>query len=232
MKDWNILTEEELYNLSDEQIEIYKKLLYAQNGIQFPEEPKPIDEINIPKDKTVYKIENLSEVYFGDLSEATGIVEALKKCKALCHTEYARSYTNQYIDNGRPVDYYKNPVNFDINATEFYSKKKMLECQETLETYRRLREQYNKDEEEYNNLQNKAIEVTQEFIERLNNARTTIQHRIKLARKYYLDYLPLANNDSTIAMNFLKKAYSVSDEDVKYIQNHEKEYTDDLNNQA
>ena len=31
MKDWNKLTYEELNNLSDEQIEFYKKLLYAQS---------------------------------------------------------------------------------------------------------------------------------------------------------------------------------------------------------
>ena len=59
MKDWNKLTYEELASLNDVQIDIYKKLLYAQNGIQFPEKPKEIDEVNIPKDVTAYKIEHL-----------------------------------------------------------------------------------------------------------------------------------------------------------------------------
>lgn len=224
MKDWNKLTYEELASLSNEKIEIYKKLLYAQNGIQFPEKPKDINEVNIPKDAIVYKIEHLNELLFGSLDEARAVVDAIKKCKTIHHIEYAGNYSNTYVTTGYPVDYYKNAINLEINTQTYYSKEKMLECQETLDAYRKLRTKYEEDKKAYENINAKAIEVTQDFLDKLSEAREIISHRNSLTRKYYLDYLPLSDNNYEIAMNFLKKAYNVSEEDEKYINNHKKDY--------
>ena len=225
MKDWNKLTYEELNNLSDEQIEFYKKLLYAQNGVRFPERPKEIDTVNIPKDKTIYIVEHLGSSYsgisFGSLEEAKKVVDVLKTCKSLGHIE---SKTDKYFELGTPKDYYGKHIDFNIKTEEVYSKEKYLEVQETLNTYKKLREQYNKDKEEYDKIYSKAIEVTQEFIDKLEKARELISHRQRLFNKYYFDYLPLADNNSKIAMGFLKKAYTVSEEDEYYINKHKEDY--------
>ena len=161
---------------------------------------------------------------FYGLDEARAVVECLKKCKTICHSNYIGNYSNTYLENGMPLDYYNNPQSFDINTQEYYSKEKMLECQETLDTYRKLRDKYNNDKKEYEKINAKAIEVTQEFLDKLDNARETIRHRENLARKYYLDYLPLADNNSKIAIGFLKKAYTVSEEDESYINKHKEDY--------
>lgn len=225
MKDWDKLTYEELNDLSDEQIEVYKKLLYAQNGIRFPEEPKEIDTVNIPKNKTVYLIEHLGTSYsgisFGSLEEAKKVVDVLKTCKSLGHIEHK---TDKYFELGTPKDYYGKPVDFNITTEEVYSKEKYLEVQQTLNTYKKLREQYIKDKEEYNEICSKAIEVTQKFIDKLEEARELICHRKNLSDRYYLDYLPLTDGNSKIAMNFLKKAYTVSEEDEAYINKHKEDY--------
>ena len=225
MKDWSKLTYEELCNLTDEQIEFYKKLIYAQNGIQFPEKPKEIDTVNIPKDKTIYCINNIGNSYngicFGSLEDAKFIVDALKKCKTLGHIE---SKTSKYFELGAPKDYYGDTQDFNISTEEVYSKEKYLKVQETLNTYAKLRNQYSKDKDNYEKVYSKAIEVTQDFIDKLEEARELISHRKKLSSKYYLDYLPLADNNSEIAMNFLKKAYTVSEEDEAYINKHKEDY--------
>ena len=36
-------------------------------------------------------------------------------------------------------------------------------------------------------------------------------------RKFKYDYLPLSNGDETIAINFMDKAYSLTDEQKEYI---------------
>lgn len=227
IKDWSKLSYEELNDLSDEQIEFYKKLIYAQNGIKFPEKPKEVDEINIPKDKTVYRINNVGDSYrgicFESLEEAKTIVDALKRCKTLGHTEYK---TDKYFELGTPRDYYNKPTDFNITTEEVYSKEKYLEVQETLNTYNNLRKQYDKDKKAYEEIYSKAIEVTQTFIDKLNEAREIVNHRKDVSDKYYLDYLPLANNNEEIAMNFLKKAYTVSEEDELYIKNHKEGYVE------
>ena len=85
IKDWQKLSEEELNNLSEKEVEFYKKLLYAQEGIEFPEKPKEIDSINIQPDKTVYMVSFLDDIYFEELGEAKVVIETLKKCKTLGH---------------------------------------------------------------------------------------------------------------------------------------------------
>lgn len=227
IKDWSKLSYEELNDLSDEQIEFYKKLIYAQNGIKFPEKPKEVDEINIPKDKTVYLINNVGSSYngicFESLEEAKNVVDVLKRCKSLGHIEHK---TDRYFELGTPRDYYNNTIDFNITTEEVYSKEKYLEVQETLSIYKNLKKQYDEDKKHYEEIYSKAIEVTQTFIDKLNEARKIINHRKAISDKYYLDYLPLADNNEEIAMNFLKKAYTVSEEDELYVKNHKEDYVE------
>lgn len=221
MKKWQELTTEELANLTDEQIDKYKKLMYAEKGIQFPEKPKEIDKVNIPEDLIVYKIYGLSSYdgpVFGSLDDAKKVLECLNSCKSLGHLESKNS--EQYFDLGTRRDYYGKNEPLEINTTQVYSKEKYLEVQDTLVQYKNLREQYKKDKEHYEEIYNKAIEATEEFCEAINNAKSIMYHRENLASKYYCDYLPLADNNSEIAMNFLKKAYTVSEEDEQYILNN------------
>lgn len=221
MKDWDKLTIEELAALTDEQVEIYKKLLYAQNGIRFPVEPKEPNTINIPKDKTVYRINLIGfDILFGDFQEAVHVSNFLKNCKSVCHFEYTNTWQNRYIVEGTPKDYNNNNIEFTVEAEEAYSKKKFLEVQENLNTITKLNEQYSEDKSEYDETVRKAIEVTQDFLDKLDEARNTIARRKTLTFKYYNDYLPLAENNGDIAMSFLEKAYCLNDDDKAFILSH------------
>lgn len=228
MKDWNKLTVEELAALTDAEVETHKKLLYAQNGIEFPEEPKEIDDTNIPCDMTVYFVQNLGSswngICFSSLEEAKHVADVVRECKTVGHISHKNG--GNIFEPGTETEWNGNHKDFSITTEEAYSKKRFSEVQETLATYAKLREQYGKDKKDYERIYSKAIEVTEEFIERLNDARETIKKRNRLAEKYWLDYMPLADNNRDIAMNFLKKAYTVSDEDEAYVKNHEKDYTE------
>ena len=39
MKEFSLLTNEEIYDLTPEAIDTYKKLVLAENGVKFPENP-------------------------------------------------------------------------------------------------------------------------------------------------------------------------------------------------
>lgn len=221
MKDWDKLTIEELAALTDKQIETYKKLLYAQNGIAFPVEPKEPNAINIPKDKTVYRINLVGpDILFADFEEAVRVSNFLKNCKSVCHLKYTNNWQNRYIVKGTPRDYNNNNQEFRIEAEEAYSEKKFLEVQENLNTINKLNEQYTKDKAEYDKTLKQAIDVTQDFLDKLDEARNIMARRNSLTFKYYNEYLPLAENNKDIAMSFLEKAYSLSDEDKEFILSH------------
>lgn len=220
MKDWKELTDEELASLTEEQIEIYKKLIYAEEGIKFPVKPKEIEISDTPKDTIVYSIKNITSdwangILFTSFEEATAVAELLSKCKSLGHRKIDNS--EKYFELGRPKDYNGNPTDFVVSSEWIYSKNTFIKNKQVLLSKQRLLEQYNADMKEYEDNLRKANEVTKEFEDKLENARKIMSHREYLYDVFYNDYMPLADQDT--ALKFLKKAYTVSDEDELYIIN-------------
>ena len=220
MKEWQKLTYEELASLSDEQVEIYRKLIYAEKGIKFPIEPKEVVITDTPKDLTVYSISNITSdwtngILFTSLEEATAVAELLAKCKSLGHRKIDNS--QKYFELGSPKDYNGNPTDFDVSPEKIYSKDTFIKNKQALLSKQRLLEQYNEDKREYEDNLRLANEATEEFETKLEEARKTMSHREYLYDVFYTDYMPLTDQDT--AIKFLKKAYTVSDEDELYIIN-------------
>ena len=87
-----------------------------------------------------------------------------------------------------------------------------------------LKESHRKELNHYKDMKNlyedsikRKLLATNSFYNKLSAAQTAMSYRKKLARLYVDEYLPLAEGNETMAMGFLKKAYTVSDEDEQYI---------------
>ena len=232
MKDWKLLSEEELAALTDEQVAFYKKLLYAENGIKILEKPCEPEELKEPCDITLYYVKGIGNAYgdnwgFASLEEAKEFAEFLKKSKSLGHTEYKDKcgYNNKYFEPGlKESGYYDRESSYTICTKEVFSKEKFLQMQSQMGVYENLKNQYNKDKKEYDDEQSRAIEVTQDFFDTLNNAHNTIRRRKSFADKFYEDYLPVADNNYEMAMTFMRKAYpTITDADEQYIRDHKPE---------
>lgn len=223
IKDWNKLTIEELDALTPEQEVFYQKLLLAEAGVAIVEKPNEIDTVETPEDLTVYFIPNFSEnIYFKSIGEAEAVLDTLRKCPSLGHLEYQEKsgYDKKYFEPGAPVDYFGRPKIMEIQAKAVYSKEVFRQMQDTLVINERLRKQYHKDKEEYEKNLSASIEVTNDFNKALDNARSTMRRRRMLSEKFNNNYMPLAEKDYDIAMNFMKKAYNISEEDEKFIKTH------------
>ncbi len=70
-----------------------------------------------------------------------------------------------------------------------------------------------------------ANEVTNFIDEKVEAVVEDFNRKIRLTRLFVYDYLPVAENNEGIAMNFLEKAYSVSEDDKKYILEHKDDKT-------
>ena len=92
MKDFDKLTNEEIRLLTDEQIAIYKKLKWAENGIKFPVKPNEPECVEEDKpDLTAYYISELGDnVLFLSLEEAMLVTE-------LCSLNPAQRETTEVI---------------------------------------------------------------------------------------------------------------------------------------
>lgn len=220
MKEWQKLTDEELASLTEEQVEIYRKLIYAEKGIKFPIKPKEVIITDTPKDLTVYSISNITSdwtngILFTSLEEARTVAEILSKCKSLGHRKIENS--EKYFELGCPRDYAGNIMDFTVSPEKTYSKEVFEQNKQKLINQQRLIGQYNEDKREYEDNLRLANEATEEFETKLEEARKTMSHREFLYDVFYTDYMPLSDQDT--ALKFLKKAYTVSDEDELYIIN-------------
>ena len=227
MKDWKLLTDEELAALTEKEVEFYKKLLYAENGIKLVEKPNEPEQLKEPFDLRVYYIKGIANYYsdnivFAKLEEAQEVADLLKRCKSLGRTESASNtgYENRYFEVGLKENVYDRESPYTVLTKDVYSKEKYLEMQSQLVAYKNMRQQYEKDKKEYEENNTKAIEVTKDFFDKLTEARNKVERRNHLTSKFYNDYLPLAENDYQIAMSFMKKAYNISEDDEAYIKNN------------
>ncbi|MBO4689391.1 MAG: hypothetical protein J5621_00805 [Paludibacteraceae bacterium] len=220
MKDFDKLTKEEIFNLTDEQIAIYKKLKWAENGIKFPVKPNEPECVEEEKpDLTVYFIRALSDnVFFLSLEEAKSVLEAVANAKTFGHSDYNSNvgYNYQYFEQGTTKTYYGH-AELGIESKRLYSKELYNQMSTNLQTNNRMRKQYEKDLSEYNEMLSRATELTAAMDEKILNVRDDFNRKQSLARKFREDYLPLAGNDEDVAMNFLAKAYTLSEEDKEYI---------------
>ena len=224
MKDWKLLNEEQLAALTDKEVETYKKLLYAENGIKMLVKPNEPESLIEPCDMTVYFIEGLGDgLVFKSLEVAKDFVSTLKEAEGIGHLRYESNtgYNNNYFESGMRSKYSLGDENpYNIKTKEVYSKEKFLEMQSQIVAYENMKKVYDKAKKEYEKENSRAIEVTQEFYDTLNNARNTIARRKELTDWFYGEYMPIADNVYHVAMKFMKKAYNISDDDEIYIKNN------------
>ena len=218
MKYWKTLTEEELDALTSEQVDMYVKLICAEKGIPLVCEPKKVHIEPINPDKTVYRLNAINSIVFGDLTEAEKVAEILKNCKSLGHTDYKDNYNEKYFVPGAPKDYTGRPSTFEVSSFNVYSPETYERVQKTLAENNAATEKMLQMQEEYEKNNAARDEATEDFFKALEKAREAMEHRRSMCYKFYNDYMQIAENNTKIAISFLKKAYTISEADEEYIK--------------
>lgn len=215
MKDWKELTTEELANLTDEEISKYDKLICAKEGIPFMDMPEKPELTNLKEDLTIYKIEGIDNIAFTDVEEVNAVIEVLNKCKSLGITYY--NYKCKYFMQG--FKYYDGkPRNITLQSEMIFSEQTAIDNYEKQQENNKLENDYKDKLATFNDIEEKRLKAVNDFYNSVYGARDIMANRIKLANVFYKEYLPLTDGNKTMAMNFLKKAYTVSEEDEKFIE--------------
>ncbi len=217
MKDYKELTIEELANLNEDEISKYDKLICAKEGIPFMDIPKKPELTNLKEDLTIYKIEGVDNIAFTDVSEANTVIETLNKCKSLGSTKY--NYSCKYFEQG--FKYYDGKSrNITMQSEVIFSEQTAKENYTKQQENNKLENDYKDKIATFNSIEQRRIEATSDFYNSVNAAKNIMANRIELANVFYKEYLPLTDENKTMAMSFLKKAYTVSEEDEQYILNN------------
>lgn len=223
MKNYKELTTEEIANLTDEQIEQYEKLICAQEGIKMLDKPEePISNVDETKNLEIFKINGFGGYfYFTDMDEAKTVMNCLKSLNTIGTTKYFAD--RKYFEVGPEKDYSNKPVDISISSEMVYTKDKAVEIETMSKGYKEAKKKYDTDLKEYNEAYTAKEEATKEFRDLYEEACQIMHYRQTLTRIFYRDYLPIAEGNEQIAMDFLKKAYTVNESDEAYVKSHRPE---------
>lgn len=180
MKDFEKLTDEEIYNLTEEQILVYKKLLWAENGIQFPVKPNEPEAVEVEQpDLTIYRIREPGDsICFLSIEEAKKMVDLISSLKTYGHTGYDSKvcYSTLFVNPGFANHYGKDPLG--IVSEQVYSKELFNSMATNLQTIRRMKEQYEKDLSEYDKLLSTATELTADMDDKILSVRELFRKKV------------------------------------------------------
>ena len=231
MKDFNKLTNEEVYNLTEADINLYKKLALAENGVKFPVCPECPNSEKIDPDLTIFTIDGLTDRWHGlcfrKVEDARTFVDLLlKSASGIC---YKSSTYGQdcYLKKGLPATYDGKQPSLNICSEKIYSEEVYSKAKKGIEKFNAEKNAYDKAFAEYEKELAKANEVTAFIDDKVTFVNEDYNRKIHLTRLFVNDYLPIAENNEEMAMKFLKKAYDVSEDDEKYILSHKNEDDDE-----
>lgn len=231
MKDFSKLTNEEVYNLTPAEISLYKKLALAQEGVRFPVEPKRPENEKVEPDVMVYTIDGISEKWnglcFESIEDARDFVILIKKSKGICYKreDYTFGHSTTYLQRGLPLSWNDKEPSLNISSEIVFSKEKFENAKNSINEYNKAIEGYNKELEKYKEALAEAIKVTNFIDEKVEEVVEDFNRKNRLTRLFVYDYLPVAENNESMAMKFLDKAYTVSEDDKKYILGHKDDKT-------
>lgn len=217
MKRFESMTDQEIYDLTDEQIEIWIRIRCAEEGVRFMDEPpvmKKYDFKPISPSHFFYCLEGLNIAVLNQ-DDAIKIAKLLSEFD-LYTTRYDFTISNEKLCSKLGIINIKHIPMFDTKDEE---------------AYKAIKDKNDKIEAEYK----EQVEIYRENVKRMGEIRTEIwtmvigirrkiDHMNHLRNILVKEYLPLVDHDMDKAMMFFKKAYDVDDDTERYIREGIKDY--------
>lgn len=226
MKKINELTELEVLALTTEDVELMIRLKKAEEGIKLlprPKEPTYFD-IKAP-DKVTYSCTLFGDgLVFEDIEELNKVLNAIKETTSKFKLDY--NWNKLGSDFKYATKELKQPYNGEwhtATSQQVYSVELYNEIVDLASQNKKMKEQFEKELKEFES----AINDSKWIEDEVNNIVLDVKEKYwkleSFCRKFRYDYMPLASENKTIAMNFMDKAYSLTDEQKEYVLEHYKE---------
>lgn len=215
MKTINEMTDQEIYDLTDEQVEKLIVIKYAEEGVRFIDEPpimKTYDYKPISPSHFFYYLEGLNIAVL-DQNDAIKIAKFLSEFD-LYKTRYDFVVSNEKLYGKLDIIDIRHIPMFDTKDEETYKSIKNNE----------IEKEYKDQVDKYNENTKKMDEIRAEIWSKVIDVRRKIDHMNHLRTLFMKEYLPLMDHDTNTVMTFFKKAYDVDDDTERYIREGIKDY--------
>lgn len=211
------MTDQEIYDLADEQVERMVTMRCAEEGVRFVDEPPVMETCDykpITPSGFFYYLKELGIAVF-DQGDAIKIAEFLSGFD-LYKTRYDFTISkNELHDRLGMIDIEHVPM-FDTRDKEV--------CKSIKEENDRLRKEYEDRLDRYKKDVDRMNEIHSGIWGKVFGVRRKIDRMNNLKAVFVREYLPLVDHDTDKAMVFFKKAYDVDDDTEVYIRKGIKEY--------
>jgi len=214
MKQITELTEKEILALTDDQLLNMVKYKMAEDGIKILEKPEQPTYQPLPvKDDIAFSIGGLN-FYTKDEKVAKELSALMMKSgDKFLNSSYTTDYNNKFL---KEMDEYSIKSFGKIEEVDFYTRDRIGVINEIVARNKKLKEDYEAKLAEYNAANDEADYIRIDIYDRFREVRDKFAKMDELKHMYGV-YLSLADGNATIAMNFLKKAYNVSEEAEYYV---------------
>lgn len=198
MKTVNDLTEAELVEMTEAQLENLIDIECAERGIQLlPPEPQPPQEPFIPYDTIAYVVAYHEFQNREDAEAVAAIING--KPRARYESKYPH-YENHFV--GWSVQ-----DRVHVEEKSILSLPQQLATKAVREKYKTEKDAYDKLYEEYRKILGERAEIGHEVRERHWNALKR-QHERDRHRENFAHYLKMADGDKAVAFRFFSNAYN------------------------
>lgn len=217
MKTIDKMTDQEIYDLTDEQVEKLIVIRCAEEGVRFMDEPpvmKTYGYKSISPSHFFYYLEDLNIAVL-DQDDAIKIAKFLSDFD-LYRTKYDFTVSNEKLYSKLDIINIKHTPMFDTKDEETYKSIK--------DKNDKIKEEYKVQVDKYNENTKKMSEIRAEIWSKVIDVRRKIDHMNHLKVLFVKEYLPLVDHDTDKAMIFFKKAYDVDDDTERYIREGIKDY--------
>jgi ElaB/YqjD/DUF883 family membrane-anchored ribosome-binding protein len=205
MKNFDDLTNEELTNLSSDEVNYYIDVECAEQGIKLlpPGGPptKP-DKGTTADDLELWQV---ADNYFRDREDAERVSAAIAASKSRVTLDYISgpSYRKKAVPATDSVS--------SINMIRVLSQERAAELSALIDEQERVLGEYNKRSTEYEKIVRERRNVVNSIRERIEKAAQKVRRKEELSR-IAARYVELANGDKFMAARFLRRAEPDVDE--------------------
>lgn len=228
MKNINEMTELEILEMTEEDVQKLTKLEMAKQGIKLIDRPVQPELFEItPADTKVYTIPFLgNDVGFTDINEAQHVMDVLKNSKSLVGISYDYNRLGadyKFISNATEKRYCFGQEHFSVNCMNIYSGELYKKICDFAIQNKAMQDKVKKEQEEYDKSLSEASEIISNIREKWIEVKEKYIRLDGYVDKFKKEYLPISENNKEIAIKFMEKAYSLTEEEVNYILSNYKE---------
>jgi hypothetical protein len=207
------MTHEEIVALTNEDIDRLIKIAMAEAGIPILDEPEMPKAPSLPKeDMQVFTASCLGQLGFLNKDECQEVLDAIVRATSRVRFDHDYSLGCNKVYPGFSTDYSDGEGHADIKAVSGRSLSQLRYVRTSLEDKKKAEKDYTAAVAAHRQANADAADIRREILD-IHSRHLAIDYRRSYLQKKFQQYLDLAEGSAEIALRFLAKVETLSEDE-------------------